>query len=212
MANRLIELTARDQEIVSTLTHSVRVLTVSQVGRTWWAATASPEVNARRRLRSLEHAGLITSLSLIAHPEITLPGPVVTWQRRFPEPDASELASALARRWTEPERETHCAVATDEAAARFGGNGGRPPRESEATHDIHLSAVYLRMVQELPTRASSWIPEATLKKGQGIKVPDAMVRDGKHKTAIEFGGAYSRQKLADFHRHCQGRGLAYELW
>ena len=31
-------------------------------------------------------------------------------------------------------------------------------------------------------------------------------------TVIEFGGAYSKRKLAEFHRHCATRGLPYEIW
>lgn len=212
MSGRLIELTSRDREILSVLTTRVRVRSTAQVGRTWWANASQPEAGARRRLRALAEAGLVTVDQVLAHREIALAGPVALWHRGLPEPDFPALSARLARRWAEPERATPCVVATEQAAAQFGGTGGRPPRDSEATHDIHLAAVYLRMRQELPTRAASWTPEAALKKGQGIKVPDAIVRDGKYRTAIEFGGSYSAEKLAAFHRYCQGRALAYELW
>lgn len=212
VANRATELTTRDGEILAALTGRVRVLTIGQVARTWWGETSKPEANATRRLRSLEDSGLVTVQSLISHPELELPGPVAAWQRGMPDPAFPKLARALSRRWTEPERATPCVVATAQAAAQFGGTGGRLPRDSEATHDIHFAAVYLRMVQELPTRARTWTPEAALKKGQGVKVPDALVRDGKYTTAIEFGGSYSGPKLAAFHGYCQGRALAYELW
>lgn len=209
---RALELTARDCEILTTLTARVRVLTTEQVGRTWWPSASEPESAARRRLRALSEAGLVTVQSLLVHPEIELTAPAAIWHRGLPEPDFSALAPSLAKRWTEPERATSCVAATQQAAAQFGGSGGRLPRDSEATHDIHLAAVHLRMAQELPTRAASWTSEAALRKGQGIKIPDAIVRDGKYQTAIEFGGSYSADKLAGFHRYCEGRGLGYELW
>lgn len=212
VSGRLLELTARDREIISTLTARVRVLTTEQVGRTWWPSASNPESGARRRLRALSDARLVSVQTLLAHPEIDLVAPVAIWHRGLPEPDFAALARSLAKRWTEPERATPCVAATQQAVAQFGGSGGRLPRDSEATHDIHLAAVHLRMVQELPTRAASWTPEAALRKGQGIKIPDAIVRDGKYRTAIEFGGSYSAEKLAGFHRYCEGRGLGYELW
>lgn len=212
VTSQSVELTPRDREILDALTRRVRVFTLAQVGRTWWGTTGSPEAGARRRLKVLEGAGLVTLVPLIAHPEIPLSGPLVCWQRGLPEPDAEQLAATLSRRWTEAERNTWCVVATGDAAAVVGGRGGRVPRESEGTHDIHLAAVYLRMTAELPTRARSWRSEASLKKGQGVKVPDAMVRDGKYDTAIEFGGVYSPAKLRAFHRYCAHKGLGYELW
>lgn len=208
----LVELTSRDREILHALTHCVRVFTLPQIARTWWKGSSQAEAAARRRARQLEGAGLVSVVPLIAHPELRLDAPLATWQPGFQAPDASELASRLARRWPQPERETVCIAATAEAAAIVGGSGGRLPRESEATHDIHLAAVYLRMRSELPTRARSWTAEAALAKGQGVKVPDAMVRDGKYDTAIEFGGVYSAAKLEAFHRYCGRKGLAYELW
>ena len=211
MSGRL-ELTSRDREILHALTHRVRVFTLPQVARTWWRGTSQAEPEARRRARQLEGAGLVSVVPLIAHPEIQLDAPLVTWQPGLPAPDASKLASTLARRWPEPERETVCIGATAEAAAIVGGSGGRLPRDSETTHDIHLAAVYLRMAEELPTRARSWTAEAALAKGQGVKVPDAVVRDGKYDTAIEFGGTYSTAKLQGFHRYCERKGFGYELW
>ena len=68
------------------------------------------------------------------------------------------------------------------------------------------------MRRELPTRARSWVPEADLPVGQGIKVPDALVRDGMYRTAIEFGGQYDHAKLRSFHGYCSHKGWGYEIW
>ena len=68
------------------------------------------------------------------------------------------------------------------------------------------------MLDELPTRARSWTLETDLPKGQGIKLPDAMVRDGLYRTAIEFGGRYKSAKLEAFHKYCAAQELGYEIW
>lgn len=212
VTHRLVELTARDRDILETLAQRVRVFTLAQLGRTWWADSAEPQTNARRRMKALAAAGLVDLVPLTAHPEVELLEPLATWQLGLPVPDFESLSRVLSKRFGEPERTVDCVFATTEAAAVVGGSAGRAMRDSEATHDIHLSAVYLRMRAELPTRARSWQGEWGLPKGHGVKVPDAMVRDGKFDTAIEFGGSYSAEKLAEFHAFCAKRRLGYELW
>ena len=81
----------------------------------------------------------------------------------------------------------------------------------EATHDLHLAAVYLLMRQELPTRAKSWRFETEFAR-PGEKVPDALVRDGFSTTAIDFGGDYKPEQLERIHDYCQERRYGYEIW
>ena len=207
-----IELQPRDRAILIALTRRVRVLTLTQIGRVWWPEAVHPERNAANRMTALERAGLVEVCTLMAHPEIPLRRPLATWQPGLPAPDLTKLAKSLSRRWPESDTATRCVIATSEAGVRFAGYGGRPPRDSEATHDIHLASVYLKMVAELPTRARSWVPEAALPKGQGVKVPDAIVQDGLYETAVEFGGQYAEPKLAAFHGYCCQQDLGYEVW
>jgi hypothetical protein len=207
-----LELQPRDRAILMTLTRRVRVLTLAQIGRVWWSQTKHPERNAAGRSAALEQGGLLRLCTLMAHPEIPLRRPLGSWQPGLLPPDLKKLAKGLAARWTESDTATRCVVATEEAGVRFAGHGGRPPRDSEATHDIHLAAVYLKMAEELPTRAQSWVPEAELPKGQGVKVPDAIVKDGLYQTAVEFGGRYPEPKLRAFHDYCAERDLGYEVW
>ena len=75
------------------------------------------------------------------------------------------------------------------------------------------------MREELATRAESWRSESLLaadtsikRSNPGDKVPDAIVRDGRTKTAIEFVGEYSVDKLTAFHAYCKRANLGYELW
>jgi hypothetical protein len=95
----------------------------------------------------------------------------------------------------------------------FGGHGGRFPRESEETHDVHLAAVYLKLRATNPKAACSWIHEEEIKASRDErsgKLPDAVLKDsGK---IIEFGGAYKKAKLLSFHEYCRAKGLEYEVW
>ena len=209
-AARLIS--QRDHEILSALTHRVRVLSLQQVAQAWWPGVATALRSARRRLEELASAEFVEILTLMVHPELPLTDPLVTWQPRLDPPDFDLLAERTRHRWTRPVIALPVVIATEAAARRFGGSGGRRPRPSEATHDVHVAAVYLRMRSELPTRAASWISEARLPKGKGVGIPDALVQDGRYRTAIEFGGEYSRPKLVKFHQNCADRRYGYEIW
>ena len=208
-----VRLQLRDRAILDVLVRRVRALSLDQVARTWWSGGGNPSGGAAARLRDLADAGLVDTFSMTAHPELPLHEPAAVWQPGQAVPDFGQVARVLARRWDQPVAATRCVVATEAAGARFGGSGGRYPSEDELTHDLHLAAVYLRMRAELPTRAALWTAEADLPKGQGVKVPDAVVRDGLERTAIEFvGSSYSAAKLERFHRYCRAVGLGYELW
>lgn len=209
-----LALTARDCDILETLTLRVRVLSVAQIGRVWWPDSTSPTQLACRRLMQLQQAGYIESFHLMAHPELTLIAPLATWKPRNPTPDFGSLSWRLRSRWTRPLINTRCAIATRSAGQFFGGYGGRKPRRAETSHDLHLSAVYLQIRAVEPNRAATWISEADRKKdsGFGEKLPDGIVIDGQQKTAIEFGGAYDKPKLEAFHSFCEQQSLAYEIW
>lgn len=207
-------LTARDREILETLTLRIRVLSVAQIGRVWWRDSASPVSIVRRRLKQLQEAGYVEPLNLMAHPELPLTEPIVNWRPGDPAPDFGAVSWRLRSRWTQPLVNTTCAIATRSAGQFFGGYGGRKPRRAETTHDLHLSAIFLRMRTLEPSRAATWISEADRKKdsGYGEKLPDGIVIDGQQKTAIEFGGAYDKPKLQEFHAFCDQQALAYEIW
>jgi len=71
------------------------------------------------------------------------------------------------------------------------------------------------MLRQQPKRARYWQSEAQILArggGRNEKLPDAIIRSPSEKTVIEFGGEYSKRKLAAFHTHCADRGLAYEIW
>lgn len=102
-------LTARDLELLIALTHRVRVLTVSQIARTWWAISGAPEQVATRRLQILRRAKLVQMEHLPAHPELSLKCPVASWKPNETEPDFGSLSYRLTRYTTESRRERSCA-------------------------------------------------------------------------------------------------------
>lgn len=207
-------MTERDEAILDTLTRRVRVLSVAQVASTWWSG--SPGIAAAKsRLRVLEGQGWLLLVGLLARPLPSLETPVVTWSPGDREPDFGAVSYRLRSRWNQPACRILAVVATDQAGSRHAGKGGRVPRASEATHDLCLSAVYLRMLEMNPKRARRWISEAMLyERGEGrdSRLPDAAIVTRAGTTAIEFGGAYAPAKVADFHGFCADRGWEYELW
>ncbi|HWL93116.1 MAG TPA: hypothetical protein VNT79_06250 [Phycisphaerae bacterium] len=210
-----MNLTARDEQIFWTLTHRLRLLSVRQVARTWWK-TNHP-ASAVSRLRQLADAGLVEVENVMAHPEVQLAAPVLAWQPGDDEPDFGAVAYRLKSRWTKAPIPTPLVHATRAAVGMFGGyTGGRGPRPSEATHDLHLAQVFLSLQAGDPQLAKRWVSENELYadgRGRNERLPDALIRGrraGEPPRIVEFGGSYSKAKLADFHRELSAN--SYEIW
>ena len=207
--------TARDRALLEALTKKVRVLTVAQIQRAWWGIRkprSKISSACRARLKELESRGLIETRSRFAQLEALPNRPLAAWQDGLPEPDFAEVSKVARRRFGTPPTTVTCLVATDQAGTLLMGKGGDWPAESELSHDLLLAEVYLHMANVLPTRARSWVGEGLIPRAQGKKVPDALVRDGRHRTAVELVGKYTAEKLRAFHEHCVAERLAYELW
>lgn len=210
-------LQARDTEIVRTLCLNVRLISVSQAAETWWEPTEAGQGNARRRLRRLAESGLVALTTVIAHPVSALLAPVVSWSPGDPEPNCGAVAWQLQRRWRDPVRSTTTYLATRRAASLFGGRAnGKLKHRYQATHDLGVTAIYLQLKRTRPDLAEHWIGEdllAPYRRKQ--KLPDAVVADHPGTTpslVLEFGGAYDKQRVKDFHHDCERRALAYEIW
>lgn len=209
-----------DRDLLAVLTLRVRTLSVAQAARTWWPedegrAGARRLAGAKRRLDALLRRGLIETTHLLAHPELDLTAPLAVWLPGLPSPSLGSIAHAAKQRWTMDPVSTTFITATSAGGRVMGGEGGRAPRTSEATHDLHVAAVFLRMRRELRTRAVSWRSEASVlasRDGRSEQLPDALVRDGRATTAIEFVGEYPAAKLSAFHKYCAAKGYGYELW
>lgn len=106
-------------------------------------------------------------------------------------------------------------VATKLAGRHFGGSGGRIPREKEETHDVHLASVFLHFRGRFPEQVKRWVSEAAIlrsRDGSSEKLPDAVIEFDSGPQVVEFGGAYSKEKVQSFHDYCSENSLPYELW
>lgn len=211
-----IELTPRDRSILSLLTLRVRAISLATLADRFWPESPDRLRAARRRVTQLAKAGLLNESVVLAHPEIELPGAVAAWSPGAAPPNADSVSYQLKRRWTEPVRKTPIVIASRAAGAWLGGHGGRLPRPSEATHDLHLTLVYLQLERRKPEAAKRWVSEATLlsrgEAGRDAFLPDAVIKARNGNLAVEFGGAYSAAKVRGFHESCVESGLAYEIW
>jgi len=212
---------AVDDAILSMLARRVRVLTSAQIARTWWPSGTAAAKQCRSHLLKLARNGDIEIFKMMAHPEIELAEPLAVWQVGLALPDMGSVSHRAKRRWPLASVQTEMVAVTEQGSARFATSAPRRPRISEATHDLHLTAAYLLMARTLPTRAMSWRCEADVAawlvkhRPPGLrnqKLPDAMVRDGRSSTAIEFVGDYPPAKLRAFHDFCREQGWGYELW
>src|SRR5713226_9334633 len=214
-------LTKRDLEILDALTRRVRILSLPQIARTWWPGSANGPRVAENRLRILVAEGLLHIERAPAHPEIQLDGPVASWELEKLAPDFGAVSYRLKARWREHPILTTCVSASKTAADRIGGYGGRPARAVERTHDLHMAQVYLFYRIHYPDLIPHWVFEEQIKAERrrarrepnpGEKLPDVIIKSGTATKVIEFGGAYSKEKLVAFHEYCKEHALPYEIW
>lgn len=208
-------LTPRDLSILDALTLRVRVLSVAQIARGWWLESTHSEAAAGGRMKRLEGEGLVIRFTLVSHPELALAAPLAHWRPGDAPPEFGALSHRLKSRWTLPPVPLAAVIATREAGLRFGVKGGRFPKPTEQSHDLHFSAVFLRKRDEEPDCVPRWRFETALLAerfaGEPGELPDAVI-EGDPPLAVEFGGAYPRERLEGFHRHCAERALPYEIW
>lgn len=142
-------------------------------------------------------------------------GPLSRWRPGTPPPHFGRLAHRLQSRWGEAIRSTNVCVATAKAVKVFGGHGGSLKHPAQASHDIHVSAVYLELLSRSPDDAATWLSEAKLAPfRRHQKLPDAALGDAptELRLVLEFGNGYDADRLRDFHVDCQERSLPYEVW
>jgi hypothetical protein len=213
---QLRRLSAREAEILDALTLRVRVLSIDQLARTWWSGSPHQTAHARRAVRALERDGLVRRSMLVAHPELLLTKPVISWSPGDMPPQLSAASRALKARWSQPPQLTTVVLATPAAANFFGGFARTDPKRAEQTHDLHVSTMFLHWMRLHPGLVHDWVSEAWIHQSRpdsaGERLPDAMVRRGTDHRVMEFGGAYGTPKLEEFHAFCARRRLPYEIW
>ena len=110
--------TERDRDVLETLNHHVRLLTLIQIVAAWWSRSPAALKNAAKRLRALTDAGLIHRQRILARPLLPLSVPEASWKPGQPRPAFGELSWRLAARWADQPRLTTVYCATGRSSPR----------------------------------------------------------------------------------------------
>lgn len=214
MSDPVFHLTARDKDIVMALVLFVRLFHQRQIAEHWYGGDVT---NTRRSLKRLAATGLLQRLTVLARPLPPLLAPLAEWRPGLAVPDSGAIAYRCQRRWQgRPPRPSTAWIATEQAAQLFGGvRRGELKQPTQATHDLGVAAVWLRLREVSPEWSAGWRGEDLLASTRsGQKLPDAFLVDARGEVAcvIEFGGGYDAERVQAFHDDCAARGLPYQLW
>ncbi|MDX1967115.1 MAG: hypothetical protein SFV23_08095 [Planctomycetaceae bacterium] len=205
---------ARDRELLLALAQKVRLFSQRQVADYFWDG-ALP--NARRRMKQLAQRELVARITVQARTAPPLESPLASWRPGDSAPEFGRVAYRCHERWRQrPVRPCAAWIATEQTAQLFGGvRRGGLTQPTQATHDLGVAAVWLRLRQVAPLWATAWRGEDLFAEARrGEKLPDAFLVDqaGQVVWVIEFGGGYDAERVAAFHADCADRGLPYQLW
>ena len=214
MTTEVIRLTERDGEILQTLAEKARLLGQSQIADHWYRGERT---NARRRMQRLAVSELAQRVLVMARPLPPLAAPLASWRPGEAPPQYGHVAYLCQERFRlRPVRQCSAWIATDRTAHLFGGvRRGELKHPLQATHDLGLAAIWLRLREVAPEWAAAWRSEDLFAHTRvGEKLPDAFIVDANDHVAcvIEFGGTYDSQRIEEFHRDCAMRSLPYQLW
>jgi len=210
-------LTKRDDQIFHTLGFKVRLMTFNQIASTWWNDTKSGVESAKKRLSSLVKSGYLKCLYVNAQPIIEINGPVFTWlPQGNTSPDAIYLSKKFKNRLSSPPQITPVYILSRKCANLIGGIGGKLINPLHATHDLHVSEVYIFLLKNDPDSAYAWIGEDFFKKrGKDLVDPDAIIQSTTNQAQeifVEFCGKYDAKRILHFHNDCQNNNMGYQLW
>ncbi len=208
-----VRLGRRDLVLLEALALRVRLVGQRQIAETLWSSHLA---NARRRLSCLTQDGLLERQIIPARPLPDLTEPVVRWQPGQPPPHFDAVAFQLQSRWRyRALRPTVVYFPTPQTIAYFGGPDRPPPKVTQITHDLGVTAMWLRFHLHSPELAAHWMGEDVLAESRvGQKVPDAALLNshGEPEMLVEFGGAYGASRVSDFHADAAARDLPYQIW
>lgn len=209
--------TQRDTEVVTALSCSVRLMSLQQIAGFWWPDCKSPLEVARKRLVTLQSQGLLLKTEVLACALPPILEPVNCWAPGKSQPDLGSIAWQLQSRWNTAPKPVEAFIATRQAAKLFGGKAtGRIKRHYQATHDIGVAQMYLRVRETRPALITQWIGEDRLAPyRQQQKLPDAVIAKSPSSTpllVLEFGGSYDKARVTEFHLDCEQRAVPYEIW
>ncbi len=212
--NGPLHLTQRDRALLQALVQKVRLFSQRQIADHWWNGELA---NCRRRLGRLADRGLVQRISVLARPIPVLESPLTSWRPGDSAPNFGQVAYRCQERWRHrPARPCTACLATEVASQAFGGAArGELKNPTQATHDLGVAAVWMRMQHVAPQWAAAWRGEDLLAHTRrGEKLPDAFIVTETEQVAwvVEFGGGYDAQRVEAFHEDCAERELPYQLW
>ena len=208
-----LQLRQRDEVLLEALALRVRVLGQRQAADAFWSSHVA---NARRRLQQLANAGMLSRAIVPAQPLPELIQPIIRWQPGQPMPDANQVAFQLQNRWRfRSLRPTVVYFPTEKTILQFGGRVRSQNKTTQITHDLGVTATWIRYFQQSHRMTSVWVGEEVLAPTRiNQKLPDAALvnQHGEPTLLIEFGGSYAAARVAAFHDDATFRQLPYHLW
>ncbi len=203
----------REEEIIRTVANAVRVMSLRQVAREWWTDTRWGRSRAKRTLNELAVEDLLHVQRVLSRPIEQLESPIFEWNVGDEIPGFAQLSAQLHRRAMKSAAMVTIVFATRRAVTLFGGSRVPNIKLTQITHDLHVSEVFLHYRRGGRTR--QWVSEDQLPSAWPIRErPDAVLcdDDGQIVRALEYGGDYPAERLANLHDGLSWAGLSYELW
>ena len=208
-----LRLRHRDMILLEALALRIRLISQKQAAEAFWECHIP---NARRRLKQLAVAEFLQRASAPAQPLPEMVQPVVRWQPGQEPPNANRVSYRLKQRWKfRVLIPTIVYCATERTVLQFGGKARSQNKVTQVTHDLGLTATWIRYYQESSRETSFWVGEDVLAPTRRRqKLPDAALldRSGNPALLIEFGGSYAADRVAAFHEDAASRQLPYHLW
>lgn len=189
------------KDLARALSVCVRCMSLRQVADSF---TRSDLDNARRALKGLKH--WVVEHQLLARVTPKLIEPLIGQDDDNPDFEAVSYA-LVTRQGKAITRMTTMYCATPQALKVFGGRAKLRPHQ--VSHDLGVSAIYLKYLEQWPELAQAWRGEDFLRWQRFRQtLPDAFVGD----VCVEYGGCYSPERVQSLFEDCIKRKVRLELW
>lgn len=204
------QLQERDWQLLTALAQCYRLTTASRFAQQSQIAQST----ARRRLDRLTATGFLNRLTLWVSDIPSIEAPLATWLPGDPTPDFGAIAHAAQVRWHDrPIRRTCAYTASSRALALFSIAPRPHIKRHHATHDLAMADCYDYCSIRWPELEFVGEDLFVHERGHGEGVEDAQLVDGSQiVAAVEYAGAYRRERVAHFHHHVSERDLPYYLF
>jgi hypothetical protein len=203
--------------LLDLLANHVRLLAVAQVVRASLAGQRYTRRHAASLAQQLVDSGWLRMSEILARPLRPLHRPLCLWRHSEPMPDLLGLSRRLHQRASFSAAQTVVVSATRKTQAMFGNSRGiaSPIKLTQATHDLHVAEVYFHYAARGFQSGIRWVSEDCFPETWTLRQrPDALLIDdaGEFVRAVEYGGDYSWERLAELHDGLASIPLPYEIW